>query len=458
MSTLLLRHADLLVTMDGDRRRLTDGALLARDNVIEAVGHTQDLPQSADTVIEARGKIVLPGLINTHHHLYQTLTRVVPKAQNANLFTWLKTLYPIWAGLTGEAIYVSALVGMAELILSGCTTASDHLYIFPNDARIDDEIRAAQEIGLRFHASRGSMSLGESQGGLPPDRVVEDEADILRDTRRAIETFHQAERYGMIRIIVAPCSPFSVTPDLMRESASLARDYGVHLHTHLAETLDEEQFCLNQFGHRPVGYAEELGWVGDDVWYAHGVHVNQPEIALMARTGTGVCHCPASNMRLGSGIAPVRAYLDHGVKVGLGVDGSASNDSSHLLAEARLAMLLGRLSPQRPHAAGDPGALTAEDVIEIATLGSAKLLGRDDVGALAPGKAAEFIAVDLHQLDFAGALYDPLAALVFCTPARVNLSVINGQIVVQDGQLTTVEMGPVIERHNQIAQALVDGT
>ena len=457
MSTLLLRHADLLLTMDDERRRTPDGALFVRDNVIEAVGPTDDLPESADTVIEARGKIVLPGLVNTHHHLYQTLTRVVPQAQNANLFTWLKTLYPIWAGLTGEAVYVSALVGMAELILSGCTTASDHLYIFPNDARIDDEIRAAQEIGLRFHASRGSMSLGESQGGLPPDRVVEDEADILHDTRRAIETFHQAERYGMIRIIVAPCSPFSVTPDLMRESASLARSYGVHLHTHLAETLDEEQFCKSQFGHRPVGYAEELGWVGDDVWYAHGVHVNQPEIALMARTGTGVCHCPASNMRLGSGIAPVRAYLDHGVKVGLGVDGSASNDSSHLLAEARLAMLLGRLCPQRPHAAGDPGALTAEDVLEIATLGSAKLLGRDDIGALAPGKAADFIAFDLHQLDFAGALHDPLAALVFCTPARVNLSVINGQVVVQDGQLTNVEMGPVIERHNEIAQALVNG-
>ena len=457
MSTLLLRHADLLLTMDDERRRTPDGALFVRDNVIEAVGPTDDLPKSADTVIEAHGKIVLPGLVNTHHHLYQTLTRVVPQAQNANLFTWLKTLYPIWAGLTGEAVYVSALVGMAELILSGCTTASDHLYIFPNDARIDDEIRAAQEIGLRFHASRGSMSLGESQGGLPPDRVVEDEADILHDTRRAIETFHQAERYGMIRIIVAPCSPFSVTPDLMRESASLARSYGVHLHTHLAETLDEEQFCQSQFGHRPVGYAEELGWVGNDVWYAHGVHVNQPEIALMARTGTGVCHCPASNMRLGSGIAPVRAYLDHGVKVGLGVDGSASNDSSHLLAEARLAMLLGRLSPQRPHAAGDPGALTAEDVLEIATLGSAKLLGRDDIGALAPGKAADFIAFDLHQLDFAGALHDPLAALVFCTPARVNLSVINGQVIVQDGQLTNVEMGPVIERHNQIAQALVNG-
>jgi cytosine/adenosine deaminase-related metal-dependent hydrolase len=369
----------------------------------------------------------------------------------------LTTLYPIWAGLTGEAIYVSALVGMAELILSGCTTASDHLYIYPNDARIDDEIRAAREIGLRFHASRGSMSLGESQGGLPPDRVVEDEGDILRDTRRAIEEYHEAERYGMIRIVVAPCSPFSVTPDLMREAASLAREYGVHLHTHLAETLDEEEFCLAQFGQRPVGYAEELGWVGDDVWYAHGVHVNGAEIALLARTRTGVCHCPSSNMRLASGIAPVRAYRDHGVRVGLGVDGSASNDSSHLLAEARQALLLGRLSPGRPHAAGDPAGLTADDVLEMATLGGAAVLGRDDVGALAPGMAADFIAFDLQRLDLAGALHDPMAALVFCTPPRVDLSVINGRVVVQDGQLTTVELGPLIERHNQIARALVNG-
>ncbi len=457
MTTLLVRHADLLLTMDNVRRRIPDGALFVRDNVIEAVGPTVELPSRADSVIEARGKIVLPGLINTHHHLYQTLTRAVPAAQNANLFNWLKTLYPIWAGLTSEAVYVSALVGMAELVLSGCTTASDHLYIFPNDARIDDEIRAAQEIGLRFHASRGSMSLGESQGGLPPDGVVEDEDHILRDTQRAIETHHEAQRYGMIRIVVAPCSPFSVTPDLMRESADLARSYSVQLHTHLAETLDEEQFCLAQFGHRPVGYADQLGWVGDDVWYAHGVHVNAPEIQVLSCTGTGVCHCPSSNMRLASGIAPVRAYRDHGVRVGLGVDGSASNDSSHLLGEARQALLLGRLSPGQPHAAGDPDGLTARDVLEMATLGGASVLGRDDVGSLAPGMAADFIAFDLNRLDFAGALHDPAAALVFCTPPRVDLSVINGRVVVEDGRLTTVEIEPIIERHNRIARALVDG-
>ncbi|MGD9101038.1 MAG: 8-oxoguanine deaminase [Anaerolineae bacterium] len=457
MSTLLVQHADLLVTMDDERRRIPDGALLARDNVIQAVGPTADLPADADTVIDARGKIVLPGLINTHHHLYQTLTRAVPGTQDAVLFDWLETLYPIWAGLTSEAIYVSALVGMAELILSGCTTASDHLYIYPNDARIDDEIRAAREIGLRFHASRGSMSLGQSQGGLPPDRVVEDEDFILRDTRRIIETYHEAEPLGMVRIVVAPCSPFSVTPDLMREAASLARSYGVHLHTHLAETLDEEEFCLARFGCRPVAYAEKLDWVGDDVWYAHGVFINPAEVALLAQTGTGVCHCPSSNMRLASGIAPIRAYLDHGVRVGIGVDGSASNDGSHMLAEVRQAMLLGRLSPGRPHAAGDPAGLTADDVLEMATLGGARVLGRDDVGSLAPGKAADFVAFDLNQLGFAGALHDPMAALVFCAPARVDLSVINGQVVVQEGQLTTVEMEPVIERHNHIARELVNG-
>ncbi len=448
MSTLLLKHADLLATMGDDRRRIPDGGLFVRDNAIEQVGPTAELPTEADRILNARGMIVLPGLVNTHHHLYQTLTRAVPAAQDATLFQWLKTLYPIWAGLTSEAVYTSALVGLAELMLSGCTTASDHLYIYPNDCRIDDEIRAAQEIGIRFHACRGSMSLGESKGGLPPDSVVEDEDFILKDTRRAIETHHDPQPYAMLRIVVAPCSPFSVTPDLMREAATLARSYGVHLHTHLAETLDEEQFCLRKFGHRPVGYAEELGWIGGDVWHAHGVHLNEQEIALFARTGTGVCHCPSSNMRLASGIAPVRAYLDAGVRVGLGVDGSASNDSSHLLAEARMALLLQRVS-------GDPAGLSAEEALWLATVGGAQVLGRDDIGQLIPGKAADFIGFRLERLDYAGALHDPLAALVFCTPQRVALSVINGRVVVEEGHLLTVDLGPVIERHNRIARELV---
>jgi 8-oxoguanine deaminase len=446
--TLLVENADLLVTMEDTDRRIKGGGLFARDGVIEQVGPTAQLPSQADEVIDARGMVLLPGLVNTHHHLYQTLTRAVPAAQDATLFQWLKTLYPIWAGMTPEAVHVSALVGLAELMLSGCTTASDHLYIYPNGCRIDDEIRAAQEIGIRFHASRGSMSLGESKGGLPPDRVVEDEDFILKDTQRAIETYHDPEPYAMLRIVVAPCSPFSVTPDLMREGAALARSYEVHLHTHLAETLDEERFCLEQSGHRPVGYAEELGWVGNDVWYAHGVHVSEPEIALLARTGTGVCHCPSSNMRLASGIAPVRGYLDAGVRVGLGVDGSASNDASHLLAEARMALLLQRVS-------GNPAALSAREALRLATRGGAQVLGRDDIGELSPGKAADLIGIRLNRLDYAGALHDPLAALVFCTPQRVDLSVIDGRRVVEGGHLLTVDMGPVIERHNAIARRLV---
>jgi 8-oxoguanine deaminase len=467
MSMLLLKHADLLVTMDDGQRCIPDSGLFVRDNAIEQVGPSASLPAEADRTIDAQGMIVLPGLINCHHHLYQTLTRAVPAAQDATLFGWLKALYPIWAGLTPEAIYTSALVGLAELMLSGCTTASDHLYIYPSDCRIDDEIRAAQEIGVRFQPCRGSMSLGESQGGLPPDRVVEDEDFILGDTRRVIETYHNPDPCAMTRISVAPCSPFSVSPDLMRESAALARSYDVQLHTHLAETLDEEAFCLRRFGKRPVAYAEELGWLGDDVWHVHCVHLNQEEVELFAQTGTGVCHCPSSNMRLASGIAPVRAYLDHGVRTGIGVDGSASNDSSHLLAEARQALLLQRvLPPSVPPIGGEEGVpkggkgvmgLSAREALWMATRGGAAVLGRDDVGQLVPGKAADFIGLRLDRLAYAGALHDPLAALVFCAPQRVDLSVINGRVVVEDGQLLTINLGPVIERHNQISRALVEG-
>lgn len=456
MSTLLLKNATLLVTMDDNRRRIPNGSLLVRDNVIEAIGTAEEVSRhitgraaAADRVIDAAGMIVMPGLVNTHHHLYQTLTRAVPEAQDAILFTWLKTLYPIWAGMDGDAVYTSALVGLAELILSGCTTAADHLYIYPNDVRIDDEIRAAQEIGIRFHATRGSMSRGESQGGLPPDRVVEDETFILKDTRRVIETYHDAAPGAMLRVAVAPCSPFSVTEDLMRESARLARAYGVRLHTHLAETADEEAYCEATSGKRPVAYAKSLGWLGDDVWFAHGVHINAGEIAEMARTRTGVAHCPSSNMRLASGIAPIREYVDAGVPVSLAVDGSASNDSSHLLAEARMALLLQRVR-------GNPAGLTAEEALWIATRGGAEVLGRDDTGQLAPGKVADFIGLKLDTLGYAGgAVHDPLAATVFCQPQHVDLSVINGRVIVEDGHLLTIDRDVVIERHNKIAKKLV---
>ena len=405
MSTLLVKNASVLVTMDGHHREITGGGLFARDGFIEQVGLTSDLPEQADEILDLAGYIMLPGLINTHHHFYQTLTRVVPAAQDANLFNWLKTLYPIWAGLRPEDIRISTKTALAELALSGCTTASDHLYLFPNGSRLDDEILAGREVGLRLHASRGSMSLGESKGGLPPDSVVEDEDEILKDSQRLIEMYHDPNPGAMTQVVLAPCSPFSVTGDLMRQSAVLAREYGVCLHTHLAETEDEEVFCQEKFGFRPVAYMDVLNWVGGDVWFAHSVHVNQDEIRLYSQTGCGVAHCPTSNMRLASGIAPILDMLNAGVKVGLGVDGSASNDGSHLLEEARQAMMVARLRAALSGASlSDEEALplmTARQVLEIATRGSAAVLGRDDLGALEPGKCADFFAVNLNRLDYA---------------------------------------------------------
>ena len=458
MPTLLVRHASVLVTMDGTRREIADGGLFARDGWVEQVGDTDRLPKNADEVLDLRGHLVLPGLINTHHHLYQTLTRAVPAAQDADLFHWLRALYPIWSRLTPEAVRLSTQVGLAELALSGCTTASDHLYLFPNGSRLDDEIEAAGQVGLRLHASRGSMSLGESQGGLPPDSVVESEPAILADCRRVIEAHHQAERGAMVRVVVAPCSPFSVTPDLMREAAALARAYGVRLHTHLAETIDEERFCLETFGRRPLAHVEQLGWAGDDIWFAHAVHVTPDEIGRMAASGTGVAHCPSSNMRLASGIAPVRRYRRAGVPVGLGVDGSASNDSSHMLAEARQAMLLSRLGGAvRPELDGETVLLAARQALELATRGGAAVLGRDDIGSLEPGKCADFIALRLDRLGYAGALHDPVAAAVFCAPAAVDVSVVHGRKVVDQGQLIGVDLPVLIENHNRTAARLVRG-
>jgi cytosine/adenosine deaminase-related metal-dependent hydrolase len=450
MTTTLLRHAQVMVAMDKGRREIPDGGLFIRDNIIEAVGPTNQLPAHADLVIDMTGHIVMPGLINTHHHLYQTLTRAVPAAQDANLFNWLKTLYPVWANLTGEGVYISALIGMAEMMLTGCTTSSDHLYLFPNDSKIDDEIRAAQELGLRFHAARGSMSLGESQGGLPPDRVVQTEEDILKDCQRAIETFHDPASYAMTRIVLAPCSPFSVTADLMRESVKMAQHYDITLHTHLAETLDEQQFCIEKFGRRPVEYMEDLGWVGDRVWHAHCVHITEEEIERFGKTRTGVAHCPSSNMRLASGIPPIRSMRNHKVPVGLGVDGSASNDGNHLLGEARQAMLLQRVT-------GDPAAMTAREALELATVGGASVLRRDDIGSLEVGKAADLIAINLNRLEYAGALHDPVSAVMFGSPVHVDFSMINGRIVVKDRQLVTIDIGPIIERHNLLARHMVNG-
>ncbi|MEC5399928.1 8-oxoguanine deaminase [Uliginosibacterium sp. H1] len=453
MPTLLLRHADVLVTMDDTRREIRDGAVFVRDGVIEAVGATADLPldlqQSADEIIDLRGQVLLPGLVNTHHHMYQSLTRAIPAAQDAELFGWLQALYPIWARLTPEMVQVSTLTAMAELILSGCTASSDHLYLYPNGSRLDDSIEAAQQIGMRFTACRGSMSVGRSKGGLPPDEVVEDEAAILADTRRLIESFHDASRHSMLHVAVAPCSPFSVSRELMRDAAVLARSYGVRLHTHLAENDNDIAYSREKFGMTPAQYAESLGWTGSDVWHAHCVKLDDEGIALFGRSGTGVAHCPCSNMRLASGIAPVGRMRAAGVPVGLGVDGSASNDGAHMLGEARQAMLLARVG-------FGPAAMSARDALEIATRGGAKVLGRDDIGHLAPGMSADMVSFRLDGVGHAGgAVHDAVASLVFCTPGAVDTSVINGRVVVRDGSLQTVDLPVVLERHNALARSLV---
>lgn len=464
MTSLLIKNATLLATFDDHDTEIKDAGIYIEDHIIKQVGSSHTLPSTADQVFDLTDHLILPGLVNTHHHLYQTLTRVV--AQDADLFTWLKTLYPIWANLTDEGVYISTLTGLAELMLSGCTTSSDHLYIFPNDCTLDSQIRAADEIGMRFHASRGSMSLGESKGGLPPDRVTENEADILKDSQRLIETYHDASDHSMLRMVLAPCSPFSVTADLMRESAELARQYQrVHLHTHLAETLDEEQFCIEKFGMRPVDYVESLGWTGHDVWHAHCVHMNDDEIGCFAHTGTGVAHCPTSNMRLASGVAPIPKMTKAGVNVGLGVDGSASNDGSNMLSEARMAMLIQRIAPHqysdsmplggREGFAGDPAAMSARSALRLATRGGAATLGRSDIGSLEVGKSADLIAIDLNRIQYAGAGHDPLAAAVFCQPFTVDLSIIHGRVVVEQGHLKTMDMAKPLQRHREISKMMI---
>jgi 8-oxoguanine deaminase len=460
MTTMLVKNAHVLVTMDASRRELEGQALFIRDGLIEQIGFSSDLPYTADEILDLRDHVVLPGLVNTHHHLFQTLTRAVPAAQDADLFSWLRVLYPIWARLTPNALRSSTQLGLAELALSGCTTASDHGYIFPNGCTLDDQIQAALEVGLRFHASRGSMSLGESAGGLPPDSLVESEAAILEDSVRVIERFHDSSHGAMTRIVLAPCSPFSVTLDAMRESASLARAYGVHLHTHLAETMDENQFCLERFGKRPVELMEDLGWLGSDVWFAHAVHVNAHEIGLFAKCGCGTAHCPSSNMRLGSGIMPLRAMLAAGVKIGLGVDGSASNDSSNLLLEARQAMLLSRLegaeAQRRDPAQKSQAQLSARTALEVATIGGASVLGRSDIGSLEVGKCADFTAINLNRLEFSGS-HDPVAAVVFCATPRVDYTVVHGRVIVREGRLVTLEERDLVTEHSHHAKKMLEG-
>ncbi|HEX9855645.1 MAG TPA: 8-oxoguanine deaminase [Acidimicrobiia bacterium] len=456
MVSLLVKNATVLVTMDDERREIASGGLYADDGWIIGVGPSSELPATADVVVDARDRIVIPGLVNTHHHLSQTLTRAIPAAQDVGLFEWLRTLYPIWARMTPDDLRLATQVGVAELTLSGCTTVMDHTYLFPNGCRVDNQLQAALGVGVRFHASRGAMSLGASRGGLPPDSVVEDENSILADTARLIETYHNPQPGSMRRIVAAPCSPFSVTVDLMRQIAKLARQYGVTLHTHMAETKDEEDFCLATHGMRPIALAESVEWVGKDVSYAHAVHVDEAEIGLLAATGTCVAHCPTSNMRLASGIAPVRRYLEAGVHVGIGVDGSASNDGCDLLGEARQAMLLARLEASPGLRGGR--LMPARTGLEMATRGGAAVLGRDDIGSLTAGKCADFAVFSLDRVEYAGALHDPVAALLLASPTRAEAVYVHGRAVVDGGRLTTVDLDRAVHQHNAAARRLVEAT
>jgi cytosine/adenosine deaminase-related metal-dependent hydrolase len=474
MATLLIHNAHTIACQDQAQSELRDASILIRDQFITFIGASADLPPDAlhaDEVLDASHHLITPGLVNTHHHMYQSLTRAIPEVQNAELFGWLRGLYPIWAGLTPDMVHVSTQVAMAELLLSGCTTSSDHLYIYPNGVRLDDSIEAAREIGMRFTATRGSMSVGQSQGGLPPDRVVENEDFILQDTQRVIEHFHDASSGAMTQVAVAPCSPFSVSRDLMRLSAELARAQGVRLHTHLAENAHDLAYSREKFGCTPTQYAQDLGWLGADVWHAHCVKLDDEGIGLFAASKTGVAHCPCSNMRLASGIAPIRRMLDAGVPVGLGVDGSASNDAAHMVNEARQALLLARVgramqpAVERTLATGErktffgcdlgPAEMTARDVLHMATRGGAQVLGRKDIGSLSVGMCADLVLFDLNTLSFAGgAVHDPVGALLLCASPQADYSVVNGKVVVRQGQLTTLELGPLIERHNRMAVQL----
>jgi 8-oxoguanine deaminase len=472
--TLLIQNATFIATLDDVGSEFKDASLLIRGNLIAGIGSAQELLQNAggqvDEVIDARGHIVMPGMVNTHHHMYQSLTRAIPAVQNAELFSWLRGLYPIWAGLTPEMIRVSTQIAMAELLLSGCTTSSDHLYIYPNGVRLDDSIEAARAIGMRFTATRGSMSVGQSAGGLPPDSVVEREDAILKDTQRLIEQYHDAAHGSMLQVAVAPCSPFSVSRDLMRESALLARSYKTRLHTHLAENDHDIAYSLEKFGCTPAQYAQDLGWTGADVWHAHCVKLDDAGISLFAASKTGITHCPCSNMRLASGIAPIRKMLDAGVPVGLGVDGSASNDAAHMLNEARQAMLLARVGRaiQAPEERAGrtffgcdlgPAEMTARDTLKIATRGGAQVLGRSDIGHIAPGMCADLALFDLRTLSFAGgAVHDPVGSLLMCASAQAAYTIVNGKVVVREGQLATVDITVLIEKHNKLALALAQAS
>lgn len=458
MSKILIKNAFLLVTMDDNFTQISGGEVYIEDNVIKKVGKnlSSEIPQSLSDikVIDASSSVVLPGFVNTHHHLYQTFTRNIPAVQNSKLFDWLIYLYNVWAKLTPEIVYTSTQLGLGELLLTGCTTAVDQFYVFPKDQPkdlIDYQVQAARELGIRFNPCHGSMSRGKSKGGLPPDIVVQDEETIIKESERLIEKFHDSSKYAMTRISLAPCSPFSVTTELLKETAVLARQKNVRMHTHLAETIDEENYCIELFGIRPLAYMEQVNWIGSDVWYAHCVHMNDDEIKLMGETKTGVAHCPTSNLRLGSGIAPVRKMLDAGVPVSLAVDGSASNDSSDMLGELRQCLLVHRIK-------SGVDSMPIKDVFWMATRGGAEVLGRDEIGSIEVGKAADIVLFDIRKIGYAGALHDPLAAIVFCGDSHIAKTVIvDGKIVVDDGRLVNVDEEKLFDKSNELSRKMISG-
>ena len=452
MSSILIKNIKEIVTMDKERNRLKGYSLLIKDNIVNKIA--LDIEFTTDEIIDGSDYFLYPGLINTHHHFYQTLTRNIPQVQNVELVNWLKYLYPIWARVTPEAVYYSSLVAMGELLKTGCTTSVDQFLVFPQGQPkelLDEEFRAAEEIGIRFHGSRGSMSLSEKDGGLPPDSIVQTEEEILSDSQRVIEKFHNSRTFAMQRVILAPCSLFSVTENLLRESIKLARSYKVRSHTHLAETKDEEKFCQENFSMRPLDYMKKVGWLGDDIWFAHGVHLTEREIDLLADTGTGVAHCPVSNQKLASGAANIPYMLKKRVPVGLAVDGSASNDSSNMIAELKATLLIHRLIY-------GISSMSAEKVLMIATNGGRDILNQSEIGSIEEGKAADMFLINTKKLGFAGGLSDSVSALVTSGDSQiVDINIVNGKIVVSDGRLVNIDEEEVVEKANKISQKMIEG-
>ncbi|MEW6557434.1 MAG: 8-oxoguanine deaminase [Elusimicrobiota bacterium] len=453
---ILIKNAKLIVQMDNKKTKIPNGNIYIEDNEIKFVG--KQLPStlyplpSTCTIIDASKCIVLPGFVNTHHHLYQTLYRNIPKVQNAELFDWIKYLYTVWRNITPDAVYTAALVGLGELLLTGCTTSSDQFYIYPKNQPkdlLDFEIKAAQQIGIRFHPARGSMSRGQSKGGLPPDDVVQTEDEILKDSERLIDKYHNPEKFSMCQIALSPCSPFSVTTDLLTETVKLARQKKVHCHTHIAETIDEEQFCIETHNLRPLAYMEQVGWLGQDVWFAHCIHLNDTEIKLLGKTETGVAHCPVSNLRLCSGIASVGKMIDANVPVSLAVDGSASNDSSNMLRELKTCHMVQRLK-------SGVKSISAEDILWLATRGGAKVLGRDDIGSIEVAKSADIVLFDVEKIGYAGGIHDILASLLFCGDSDIaDTVIVNGKIVVKNGKLMNIDENLLYQKANKLARKMV---